>query len=90
MDEEVQASSTNWPLQLTIIGAGLWAVMWLFFTYVEVVTQHTHHAQHVSRTASWMGYPVGTTPQPTLPAFDDSLDLQQELRATGTLALHRP
>jgi cytoskeletal protein RodZ len=70
---------------LFIVG-GIALVIWQFFTFMDVVQAHTAQAHSVSRSASWAGHPVGTTPQIPAAAEIRRVALQPELGAeTGMM-----
>ena len=56
---KVPANTFRWLLM--VLGIAL--VVWQFFTFMDVVQMHTAQAENISRSASWSGQPVGTTPQ---------------------------
>lgn len=59
LSEMARQRASRWVLVL----CGIALAVWQFFTFMDVVQLHTAQAQSVSRSASWAGQPVGTTPQ---------------------------
>ncbi len=62
-EHKLNSRSSRHLLYCCLIVAGMLLVAWQFFTFMDVLQAHTAKAQHISRSASWSGHPVGTMPQ---------------------------